>query len=65
MKTSFAIEKAGTAAALASILGITPGAVSQWGEEVPDARVWQLRVLRPAWFVAGDVVELTETKVGA
>lgn len=50
MKTSLALEKAGTAAALARILGITPGAVSQWGEEVPEPRVWQLRVLRPEWF---------------
>lgn len=52
MKTSQAIEKAGTAAALAALLDITPGAVSQWGEEVPEARVWQLRVIRPEWFKA-------------
>ena len=50
MKTTFAIEKAGSAAALAKLLGITPGAVSQWGENVPEARVWQLQVLRPEWF---------------
>ncbi|WP_176928751.1 Cro/CI family transcriptional regulator [Variovorax sp. YR634] len=50
MKTSLAIKLAGTAAALAHLLGITPGAVSQWGEDVPDQRVWQLRVLRPDWF---------------
>lgn len=50
MKTSLAIKLAGTAAALAQLLGITPGAVSQWGEDVPDQRVWQLRVLRPEWF---------------
>lgn len=50
MKTKQAIERAGTATALAQILGISPGAVSQWGEDVPDRRVWQLRVLRPEWF---------------
>jgi len=65
MKTSLAIEKAGTAAALASILGITPGAVSQWGDEVPDARVWQLRVLRPAWFDATGASELTSANEAA
>lgn len=64
MKTSFAIEKAGTAAALASILGITPGAVSQWGEEVPDGRVWQLKVLRPEWFREPSP-ELVDTREGA
>ncbi|WP_399677187.1 Cro/CI family transcriptional regulator [Xenophilus sp.] len=50
MKTADAIDKAKTAAALADMLGITPSAVSQWGDEVPEARVWQLRVLKPDWF---------------
>lgn len=51
MKTEEAIQRAGgKAASLAAILGITPGAVSQWGEDVPDQRVWQLRVIRPDWF---------------
>jgi hypothetical protein len=51
MKTEQAIQLAGgTAAALARLLGITAGAISQWPEDVPEARVWQLRVLKPQWF---------------
>lgn len=50
MKTQTAIELAGNAATLASLLEISPSAVSQWGENVPGPRVWQLRVLKPAWF---------------
>lgn len=50
MKTQQAIQLAGSAKTLAEMLGITGGAISQWGEEVPDARVWQLRVLKPEWF---------------
>ena len=51
MKTKTAIELAGSAAALSKLLEITPGAVSQWGEDVPDTLIWQLKVLRPDWFV--------------
>jgi predicted transcriptional regulator len=50
MKTERAIELAGNAKALAELLEITPSAISQWGDEVPQPRVWQLMVLRPAWF---------------
>lgn len=50
MKTEQAIEHAGSARALADLLGITPSAISQWGDEVPEARYWQLRVLHPEWF---------------
>lgn len=50
MKTATAIEHAGSPKALAELLGITPSAISQWGDEVPQAREWQLRVLRPSWF---------------
>ncbi len=50
MNTQKAIELAGGSSALAALLGITPGAVSQWGEELPERRMWQLRVLRPEWF---------------
>lgn len=56
MKTETAIHLAGGTTALASLLGITPGAVSQWGEEIPDAREWQLRVIQPEWFGAADHV---------
>jgi tRNA U34 5-methylaminomethyl-2-thiouridine-forming methyltransferase MnmC len=50
MKTQDAIKLAGSARALAEILGITGGAISQWPELIPEARVWQLRVLKPEWF---------------
>jgi len=36
--------------ALAKLLGITRQAISQWGDQVPKARVWQLMALRPEWF---------------
>lgn len=50
METKRAIELAGGASALARLLGISSAAVSQWGDELPTARVWQLRVLKPEWF---------------
>lgn len=50
METRDAIRLAGGVTALAELLDITPSAVSQWEAEVPDARVWQLKVLRPEWF---------------
>ena len=50
METKKAIELAGGVSALATMLGMTPGAVSQWGETLPEGRTWQLRVLRPEWF---------------
>jgi len=50
MKTQTAIDMAGNAAALALLLEISPSAVSQWGENVPGPRVWQLRVIKPSWF---------------
>ena len=36
--------------ALAEILGVSQSAVSQWGEDIPVLRVFQLKVLRPQWF---------------
>jgi transcriptional repressor of cell division inhibition gene dicB len=50
MKTENAIAHAGSPRALAELLGITPSAVCQWGDELPQAREWQLRVLHPEWF---------------
>ena len=44
-----AIALAGTAMALAQMLGIQRQAISQW-KEIPPARLWQLKVLRPEWF---------------
>jgi DNA-binding transcriptional regulator YdaS (Cro superfamily) len=48
MKTQHAIEFFGTAAELAKALGITPGAISQWGEDVPALRAYQITELMQA-----------------
>jgi len=45
-----AIKNAGSAKDLAQLLGITRAAISQWGDKVPQARVWQLKTLKPEWF---------------
>lgn len=50
MTTKQAIDLAGSASALARLLGVTPSAVSQWGDNVPQMRLWQLKVLKPGWF---------------
>jgi len=49
MNLDEAIKLAGSKAALAKLLGISRSAVSQW-KGIPEARLWQLRVLRPEWF---------------
>jgi len=51
MDKAQAIQKAGSAMALAKLLGITRQAISQWGDALPQARVWQLKALKPEWFV--------------
>jgi len=43
------ISKAGGKAQLARLLGVTRAAVSHW-TTIPQARLWQLKVLRPGWF---------------
>lgn len=45
-----AIKFAGSATKLAKILGISKPAVSQW-TEIPKARIWQLQLLHPEWFI--------------
>ena len=61
METQNAIQLAGSATELARLLGISISAVSQWGDSVPEARVWQLKAIRPEWFLAAKPAE----KVGA
>jgi predicted transcriptional regulator len=34
---------------LAKLLGIKQPAISLW-KEIPKARLWQLKVLKPEWF---------------
>ena len=43
------IEKAGGVTALAKLLGIRPAAIYQW-DAIPQARIWQLKAMRPEWF---------------
>jgi predicted transcriptional regulator len=45
-----ATKLAGSQSELARILGISRAAVSQW-RQMPEGRVWQLKVLRPEWFL--------------
>lgn len=52
MKTQDAIHHLGTAAALAKLVGVTPGAVSQWGEFPPDNRQLQIERLTGQALVA-------------
>jgi len=44
-----AIQLAGSQSKLAKLLGISRGAVWLW-ETIPQARIWQLKLLRPEWF---------------
>ena len=50
MDTKTLITKAGGVTALSKMLGISRAAIYQWGEKVPQARVWQLKLLQPDWF---------------
>jgi predicted transcriptional regulator len=44
------IALAGSQSELGKLLGISQAAISQW-KTVPKARVWQLKLLRPEWFI--------------
>jgi hypothetical protein len=50
MEKEKAIQLAGGVTALAALLGIKRAAVYQWGDSLPQARVWQLKTLKPEWF---------------
>jgi biotin operon repressor len=44
-----AIEKAGSQAELARILGVSRGAVFHW-KHIPLLRIYQLKEKKPEWF---------------
>lgn len=50
MNTSTAIQLAGSKAKLATILGVSRAAVTQYKEKLPMKREIRLRVLHPEWF---------------
>ena len=50
MNKQFFIQKAGSINKLSAILGINRQAITKWKDQIPEGRVWQLRVLRPEWF---------------
>jgi predicted transcriptional regulator len=43
------IALAGSQSNLAKLLGISQAAISQW-VKVPQARIWQIKLLKPEWF---------------
>jgi predicted transcriptional regulator len=44
------IALAGSQGELAKLLGISQAAVAQW-KTVPQQRIWQLKLLKPEWFL--------------
>lgn len=50
MTKSEAVKLAGSQSALARLLGITPQAVSKWGDAVPELQEYRLRNIKPRWF---------------
>ncbi|WP_345845654.1 Cro/CI family transcriptional regulator [Shewanella algae] len=54
MKTSMAIDHFETATALANALGITKSSVSQWGDNVPPLRAYQLERITNGQLKADD-----------
>jgi len=50
MKVTDAVRFAGSKAALARILGLTPQAVSKWRAVIPALQVYRLREMKPRWF---------------
>jgi hypothetical protein len=45
-----AIKLAGNKASWARLLGIQRQAVTNW-KTIPQARIWQLKILKPEWFL--------------
>ena len=50
MKKEDAIKRMGSQSALAKLLNIKQAAVAQWGDTLPQQRIWQLMLIRPEWF---------------
>ena len=52
------IEKAGSQVALARLLGVSQAAISQW-KGIPEGRLWQLKAIKPEWFMAESQADLS------
>ena len=50
MKKEHAIRFAGNASKLARLLDITPQAVHQWGDDIPELQRLRLKEKKPRWF---------------
>jgi hypothetical protein len=51
MEKQKAIKLAGSQSKLAEVLGVSQAAISQWGQDVPMMRIYQLKSLKPEWFI--------------
>lgn len=57
MKTQTAADHFGSKKKLAIALGISPSAVTMWGNEVPELRQYQLEKITKGALKAGDEPE--------
>lgn len=58
MKTQLAVEYFKGKSKLANALGINPASVSQWGEDVPELRAYQIERLTDGALKVNPVVVL-------
>ncbi|MDT3335678.1 Cro/CI family transcriptional regulator [Shewanella sp. SP1S1-7] len=58
MKTQLAVEYFKGKSKLANALGINPASVSQWGEDVPELRAYQIERLTDGALKANPVIVL-------
>ena len=63
MNKQFFIQKAGSINKLSAILGINRQAITKWKDQIPEGRIWQLRVLRPEWFDEFELENRRQNKI--
>lgn len=64
MKTKDVADHFGGKKKLADALGISPSAVSMWGDEIPDTRQFQIQVLTQGKFKAEGQGAVSAQQVG-
>lgn len=62
MKTQLAVEYFKGKSKLATALGINPASVSQWGDDVPELRAYQIERLTDGALKVNPVVVLDNPK---